>query len=260
MSPFGIPIYTTMNKDLLPIPDGLIVLVFDDAVKSHVTFVGPLLKSYGFNATFYITEGLGFLKNKERYMTWEEVRELHDAGFEIGNHTGQHKAVSKQSGEELLADIEQIDRRCEEYGIPVPVTFCYPGGHHCPEAVAVLEKRKFLFAKRSWEMEPSWSDDVDGNGGLGSAYDPTLHPSLLVPTTGMSGPNWPFEDFVRAVEKARDGKITVFTFHGVPDLDHHFVNTEPETFKTYMEYLHEHNCTVIAVRDLTKYVDPLNRV
>ena len=78
-------------------------------------------------------------------------------------------------------------------------------------------------------MEPSWSDDVDGNGGLGSAYDPTLHPPLLVPTTGMSGPNWPFEDFVCAVEKARDGKITVFTFHGVPDLDHHFVNTEPDT-------------------------------
>ena len=107
-----------MKKDLLPIPDGLIVLVFDDAVKSHVTFVGPLLKSYGFNATFYISEGLGFLKNKERYMTWEEVRELHDAGFEIGNHTGNHKAVSKQSPEELITDIDQIDKRCEEYGIP----------------------------------------------------------------------------------------------------------------------------------------------
>ena len=41
-----------MKKDLHPIPDGLIVLVFDDAVKSHVTFVAPMLKSYGFNGNY----------------------------------------------------------------------------------------------------------------------------------------------------------------------------------------------------------------
>ena len=42
-----------------PIPDGLIVLTFDDGVKSHVTFVAPLLKKFGFGATFYITDQAG---------------------------------------------------------------------------------------------------------------------------------------------------------------------------------------------------------
>ena len=75
------------TKALQPIPDGLIVLTFDDGNKSDYTYVGPLLKRYGFGATFFITEGLNFLNNKAHYVTWEEIRQLHDEGFEIGNHT-----------------------------------------------------------------------------------------------------------------------------------------------------------------------------
>ena len=43
------------------IPDGLVVLTFDDSVASHATYVAPLLKKHGFGATFYITEGFEFL-------------------------------------------------------------------------------------------------------------------------------------------------------------------------------------------------------
>ena len=39
-----------------PIPDKVIVLTFDDAVVSHATYVAPLLKKYGFGATFYIAD------------------------------------------------------------------------------------------------------------------------------------------------------------------------------------------------------------
>ena len=55
------------------VPDRLVALTFDDGPKSQYTFAAPLLKGCGFNATFYITEGLRFLVDKERYMTWEEV-------------------------------------------------------------------------------------------------------------------------------------------------------------------------------------------
>ena len=40
--------------DGLPIPDRLVVLTFDDGVKSQLTFAAPLLARYGFGATFYI--------------------------------------------------------------------------------------------------------------------------------------------------------------------------------------------------------------
>ena len=72
------------------IPDGLVVLTFDDCNKSDRAFVAGVLRKHGFGATFYVTEGLGFLRNKENYVTWEEIVELDRMGFEIGNHTRTH--------------------------------------------------------------------------------------------------------------------------------------------------------------------------
>ena len=80
---------------LEPIPDKLVVLTFDDANKSDHSFVAGVLKQHGFGATFYVTEGLGFLKSKTNYTTWEEIRELHDQGFEIGNHTQHPRNVAR---------------------------------------------------------------------------------------------------------------------------------------------------------------------
>ena len=36
------------------VPAKLVVLTLDDAVKSHRTFVAPLLKELGFGATFFV--------------------------------------------------------------------------------------------------------------------------------------------------------------------------------------------------------------
>ena len=238
---------------LHPIPDGLVVLTFDDGNKSDYTYVGPLLKRYGFGATFFITEGLNFLNNKAHYVTWEEVRALHEDGFEIGNHTRHHKNVNTQSRAELLADLIHIDNRCEEYGIPVPETFGYPGDSHGPEAVEVLMKKGVRFARRG--IAPEYPYHLEG--GRGPAYAPDVHHPLLIPTTGAAGPNWGFADLVWAVEQAKDGKITILTFHGVPALEHPWVHTSPELFKTYMDYLRDNGYTVIALRDLAKYVNPM---
>lgn len=233
-----------------PIPDGLVVLTFDDGVKSCATFVAPLLKQYGFSATFYISEGLRFLEDKDRYMTWDEVRDLYDAGFEIGNHTRNHRDVRQQSPAELRADLDHIDQRCQEYGISTPQTFCYPGYESSREAVEVLSDRGFLFARRGVAPEYPYYRE----GGRGPAYDPTLHHRLLIPTTGASGPRWTFDDFAWSLEHAENGRIVVLTFHGVPDLDHPWVHTEPAVFERYMQVLYDRNCTVIALRDLTQYI------
>ena len=56
---------------LEPIPEKLVVLTFDDSVKSHFTVVRPVLSKYGFGATFFVTEGFDFPTNKSDYMTWE---------------------------------------------------------------------------------------------------------------------------------------------------------------------------------------------
>lgn len=238
------------DVSLLPVPEGLVVLTFDDGVRSCSTFVAPLLRHYGFGATFFITEGLNFA-DKEHYLTWEQVRGLHDAGFEIGNHTRNHYDVRRQSRDELRADIAHIAIRCQEYGIPRPTTFCYPGYSNCPDAVSVLAKDGFLFARRGFAPE----FPLVHTGGRGPVYDPSLHHPLLVPTTNAFGPTWGFEDLVWAVDQARGGKAAVLVFHGVPDLEHPWVYADPVVFERCMAYLHNRGCTVIAMRDLVRYVD-----
>src|SRR5262245_31163481 len=79
------------------IPDKLVVLTFDDSVASHHSVVRPILKRFGFGATFFITEGFSFRTNKQDYMTWAQIRELHEDGFEIGNHTRDHLGVSPET-------------------------------------------------------------------------------------------------------------------------------------------------------------------
>jgi peptidoglycan/xylan/chitin deacetylase (PgdA/CDA1 family) len=236
-----------------PIPDGLVVLTFDDGVKSMATFVAPLLRQYGFGATFFITEAFEFHKDwhKERYLSWVDIRKLRDDGFEIGNHSSRHRKAIHQTKEEFRDDLVAMERRFAEHGIPVPKTFCYPAYYFTRGAVEMLQERGYEFARRGTVPEMPYEE-----GALGFAYDPREDHPLLIPIAGAAGPKWRMEDFVTAVEKARGGKIVVLAFHGVPDLDHPWVSTSPEQFAAYMKYLHDHRYTVIALRDLAKYVDP----
>ena len=83
-----------LAKRLKPIPDQLVVLTFDDAVSSHATFVAPLLKKYGFGGTFFVCEfPPDFDSDKKKYMAWDQIRSLHEMGFEVASHTHTHANV-----------------------------------------------------------------------------------------------------------------------------------------------------------------------
>lgn len=219
-------------------PDKLVVLTFDDSVASHTTVVAPLLKKFGFGATFFITEGFDFATNKTQYMTWEQIKGLHDAGFEIGNHTRHHQGVNGQNPAQIEADVTYIEEQCAAHQIPRPTSFCYPGYATSAAAVEVLRARGYRFAR----------------AGGAQAFDPAKDEPLQMPQAFDSKPDVKWEQFVAAVAQARDGKIAVFTFHGVPDQQHPWVNTAPDLFEKYLAYLKEQGCTVIAVRDMAKYL------
>jgi len=93
-----------------------VVLTFDDAVSNHAGLVAPLLTELGFGATFFVCEfPPDFAVNKRQYMTWEQIRSLHRAGFEVGNHTLTHAGLrrdlvirERQSSSGVVAE----PRRC----------------------------------------------------------------------------------------------------------------------------------------------------
>jgi peptidoglycan/xylan/chitin deacetylase (PgdA/CDA1 family) len=222
------------------IPDGLVVLTFDDSVASHATFVAPLLKKHGFGATFYITEGFEFLQDKTHYLTWTQIKAMHEAGFEIGNHTRAHKGVNGQKPAEIAADLAHIEQRCAEHGIPKPTTFSYPGYATSPAATVVLRERGYRFAR----------------AGGARVFDPAKDDPLTLPQAFDSKPDSTLAQFKAAIAQARDGKVAVITFHGVPDIKHPWVNTDPVKFEAYLGALKEAGCHVIAMRDLARYLPP----
>lgn len=237
-------------KRLEPIPDKLVVLAFDDSVASHHSNVRPLLKRFGFGATFFITEGFSFRTNKTDYLTWEQIAELHRDGFEIGNHTMSHMGVTGDTLGRLRREVEFIAERCAEHGIPRPVSFAYPGNAIHPGALPLLKELGIRWARRGAQPEFAYET------GRGIAYEPLHDHPLLLPTTGDARPNWTLENLQRAVAHAKDGRIAVLQFHGVPDREHPWVNTPPERFVEYLTWLKENGYRCIAVRDLARFVDP----
>lgn len=222
-----------------PIPDKLVVLTFDDAVISHATYVAPLLKKYGFGATFFVCEfgGNPDFSDKTKYMTWEQIAKINQMGFEIGNHTWHHIHVNKVDTARLTTELNYIEQKCTEYHIPKPISFAYPGYDTSSRALTVLKKKGYYFARGGWDR----------------VYHPETEQPYLMPGFTVHTEN--HEKVYQLLEQAKQGSIAVFTFHGVPDDAHPWVTTSPEVFEKFLMYLKAQHYKVIAMRDLVKYIN-----
>ena len=227
----------THAQPLKSIPDKTVVLTFDDGVSTHATFVAPLLKKYGFPATFFVCEFPPDFDDKHKYMSWEQIEQLHKDGFEVANHTRTHKHVDKLTAAQFIEQLEYIENKITGFGAPRPVTLAYPGYATSPAALETLIARGYLFAR----------------AGDDRVYDPQKDHPLLIPGFTTRKDNQQL--ILAGLNQAKDGKIAVLTIHGVPDYAHDWVTTPPEIFERYLRYLKENKFNVIAFRDLTQYID-----
>ncbi|MBI1786898.1 MAG: polysaccharide deacetylase family protein [Acidobacteria bacterium] len=231
------------------IPPRTIVLTLDDAVKSHRTFVAPFLKELGFSATFFVTHN--WMNDREHFMTWEDIAEIHQMGFEIGNHTWTHANFSVPlAAARLAGELALVENELKKVKVPRPVSFAYTGNFFGPEALAVLQEAGYRFARRGEMPEVEY-----GKAEVGARFLPSRHHRLLIPTTGDAYPNWTFEHFQNLAAHAVEGEAVVLQFHGVPDIAHPWVHTPPERFREYMLHLKREGFRVLAMRDLAPYID-----
>ena len=219
------------------VPEKLVVLTFDDATASQYSIVAPLLKKFGFGATFFICEFPPNFADTSKYMNWRQIKQLELMGFEIANHTRLHKGPSKLTEDQFRSELEYIEHKCDSMKIAHPVTFAYPGYDLNIQAIELLKKKGYLFAR----------------AGGARPYDPLVDHPMLVPSWAMNSENKAL--MMEAFGEAKEGKVVVLTIHGVPDLEHPWVNTPPELFTSYLQYLSDNHFKVIALRDLSKYVD-----
>jgi peptidoglycan/xylan/chitin deacetylase (PgdA/CDA1 family) len=235
---------------LRPIPDKTVVLTFDDASRSHLVYVAPLLKRHGFGATFFVSAS--WMSDRNLFLTWPEVAALHRMGFEVGNHSWTHPGCHRRDAADFMPEeIGKVEEALARVGVPKPTSFAWPASVFGPEARQVLIDSGYRFARRGIhpEFEP-------GQTRVGTIYDPKRYDPLLIPSAGDAGADWTLAHLKRVVSQAKDGRIAVLVFHGVPDLLNQVLDTSEERFASYVRYLAEENYHVIALRDLGRYVDP----
>jgi peptidoglycan/xylan/chitin deacetylase (PgdA/CDA1 family) len=122
---------TGSSSSPVNVPDKLVVLTFDDALKSHLTFVAPLLKELGFGATFFITHGwmpcirplpvpFPRANNSVDFLNWQEVAQVHQMEFEIGNHSWTHDDFSSpRNAARLRGELVLVENELEKVGVPL---------------------------------------------------------------------------------------------------------------------------------------------
>ncbi len=133
--------------------DRIVVLTFDDAVKSQRTIVAPLLKDLGFGATFFVCHQW-MVADHEHYLTWEEIAEIHQMGFEIGNHSWTHPAFSvPRDAARLPAELVLVERELRKVGVPRPNSFAWCGNVFGPEAIQQLAQLGYKLARRGMQPE-----------------------------------------------------------------------------------------------------------
>jgi peptidoglycan/xylan/chitin deacetylase (PgdA/CDA1 family) len=88
------------------IPEKSVVITIDDGWKSLYTIAYPILKKYDFPATLFVyTDFIGGRKG----LTWNQIKELSDNGFDVECHTKTHRYLTKiKDGETFAQFFESI--------------------------------------------------------------------------------------------------------------------------------------------------------
>jgi len=134
--------YRTVNmKELLnfidyrePLPRKAVAITIDDGYRSVYDLAYPILKKHGFTATLFIYTD--FIDNSPNALTWDQLREMGQAGFEVEAHTITHADLTlKRKGESQAKYVQRIE---QELKIPCelikkhlgqnPVWLAYPYG------------------------------------------------------------------------------------------------------------------------------------
>jgi peptidoglycan/xylan/chitin deacetylase (PgdA/CDA1 family) len=162
-----------MRKGDMKAPEKPIILTFDDGIIDHYTVALPALKRHKMKAVFYIYPNPINHKNK-KWMTWDQVKELHAAGMEIGSHTYTHPYLNKivaltwDEQKPLLNKEIALSKTVieEKLGNKV-LSIAYPFGLYNARIIASVDAAGYEFGRTIWPgtwQDPShdleWSSQI----------------------------------------------------------------------------------------------------
>ena len=125
------------------VPARSFVITFDDGRPDQYTYAFPILKRYGFVATFFIVPGrIG----TSRHMTACQLREVAAAGNELADHTWSHSDLTTLTSAQARSMIRAAADAIESLVGVRPDTLAYPYGRYDASAEAAADAEGMLMA------------------------------------------------------------------------------------------------------------------
>jgi len=104
-----------------------VAFTFDDGHHTHYEEAFPALLARGLTATFFVTSSW---VGTPGYVTWDQLREMADAGMSIQSHTETHPFLSELSAAEAEQELMVSKAAIEESLGHACTTIALPGGDH----------------------------------------------------------------------------------------------------------------------------------
>ena len=133
------------------LPEKSIAITFDDGYISIYDTAFPMLQSYGFPFTLFLSTG-PIDKQQQNYMNWDQIREMSRAGVIIANHMVEHPYMLERDSDET--DVDWINRlqnellvaesRIEQETGQSHRYLAYPYGEFDLEIKLMLKKNGFI--------------------------------------------------------------------------------------------------------------------
>jgi len=125
------------------LPPKAIVLTFDDGYADFYISARPVLQRHDLRATVYVISGF---VGRPAYLSWPQIRELADAGFEIGSHSVNHPRLTGLTDQLLMQELSASRQQIEAFlGKPVS-HFCYPSGAYDQRVRSAVAAAGYLTA------------------------------------------------------------------------------------------------------------------
>ncbi len=121
---------------------GRVVLTFDDGGISQYTRGLPVVEDYGFPALTCVNPGRA---DDSDYLGEDEMREMRDAGWEIGSHTVDHERLTDLSDSEVRQQVADAKEWLLERGFERGASmFTYPWSSTSPRVRDIISDYHYL--------------------------------------------------------------------------------------------------------------------
>jgi len=127
------------------LPDRTVGITIDDAYRSVYTEAFPRLKAAGLPFTLFVaTDAVD--RQSPTYLSWDQIREMRDAGNDFGAHTASHLHMADASAERNREEMRRSLKRLKEELGEAPALFAYPYGEASTAVWDVVKEFGFATA------------------------------------------------------------------------------------------------------------------